>query len=185
MSTGIRTPSCVTLPTYILELMNVTLIGMSGVGKSYIGEKLASHFGYAFIDIDRILENKSGKSVQDILESLGEERFLLEEENEILKLSSLTNTVISPGGSVVYSDNAVKRIKELSKVVYLEAPANLIKERIDPSNRGIIGLKDRSFDEVYNERRAMYEKVADYTVSIEGKLPDAIVMEIADILELR
>ena len=50
--------------------MNITLIGMSGVGKSQIGKLLSEKLNYRFIDIDRIIENANGKKLQDILDSL-------------------------------------------------------------------------------------------------------------------
>ena len=40
---------------------------MSGVGKSFLGKKLAEQLGYQFTDIDRLLEERFHKPIQEIL----------------------------------------------------------------------------------------------------------------------
>ena len=84
--------------------MNITLIGMSGVGKSRIGRELAYKVGYNFIDIDEIIERSSGKKLQEMIDELGNEKFLKIEEKAILGIGRVDNSVISPGGSSIYSE---------------------------------------------------------------------------------
>ncbi len=147
------------------------------MGKSFLGKKLADELDYAFIDTDRLLEERFHKPIQDILDSLGNEGFLKEEEALLLGLTDVEDTVISPGGSVVYSPAAVRTLKQISSVVYLEAPATWVKERTNPAERGIVGLQHRSFDELYSERQKLYEAMADYTISVSEKEPNLIVAE--------
>lgn len=141
--------------------MNVTLIGMAGAGKSYVGERLAASLGFAFVDTDKRLEAKFGMPLQAILDRLGDEAFIKAEEAEILALADVERTVIAPGGSVIYSAAAMALLKRISKIVYLRVPAAVIEARIDPAGRGIVGLKGRTFGEVYKEREVLYEGVAD------------------------
>lgn len=48
-------------------------------------------------------------------------------------------SVIAPGGSVVYCENAMKHYKEIGTVVYLQTSYQTIKERIgDPKKRGVV-----------------------------------------------
>ena len=49
---------------------NLTLTGMMGVGKSTIGKILAKKLNYNFIDIDNLIENKEGSSINLIFKSL-------------------------------------------------------------------------------------------------------------------
>jgi len=78
--------------------MNITFIGMSGVGKSIIGKELAKRLNYKFLDIDELIEEKIGLKLQQIIDNSGEKRFLEIEKKTILGLGRLDNCVISPGG---------------------------------------------------------------------------------------
>ena len=153
--------------------MNVTLIGMSGVGKSGTGKILARKLGYAFVDVDRRLEAKARKPLQEILDVLGDDLFVGAETAEVLALAGIDRAVIAPGGSVVYSDDAMRFLKRVSRVVWLYAPVEAIEARIDPSGRGIVGLKARTFRELYAEREELYAKAADHVVAVRDVTEDA------------
>lgn len=42
--------------------------------------------------------------------------------------------VISPGGSIVYSNSAMKHLKNISKIIYLKTSLEIIKNRIMVDN---------------------------------------------------
>ncbi len=147
--------------------MNITLIGMAGVGKSYIGKKSAERLGYSFIDIDEVMEEQTGEKIQSMVSRLGDEKFLELEERIILELGIITDHVISPGGSIVYCDDAMNYLKKISVVVYLKDKFENIQERIlQRDNRGIVGSKDKKISEIYDEREELYEKYANITIDI-------------------
>jgi shikimate kinase len=145
--------------------LNISLIGMAGAGKSVIGRKLAEALHYKFIDIDERIENKFGLKLQEVLDQLGEQRFLEIEERTILELGPLNQTVISPGGSAIYSAKAMAFLKGCSVVVFLKAPFETIKKQISNlSSRGIVWKKRDDLKLLYEERRPLYETYADITI---------------------
>lgn len=148
--------------------MNITLIGMPGVGKSVVGERVAERLGLAFVDLDKLLERQHGKPLQRILDEAGEEGFLTLEEGAALGLESLENTLVSPGGSIVYSDRAMAHLRERSTVVFLDAPIGEIRARLTMEGRGIVRGGDRGLEAIYEERLPLYQKYAHVTVPIEG-----------------
>jgi shikimate kinase len=156
--------------------MNVTLIGMSGVGKSRIGKLLSKKLNYGFVDIDRIIEAAYGKKLQDIVNCLGDAKFLELEENAILGIGRVDCSVISPGGSSIYSVRAMVFLKGLSVVVFLDASLEEIQRRaVDFSERGIVGLKAKGLEKLFLERLPLYRRYADVTVDVTGLSDEAVV----------
>jgi len=150
--------------------MNITLIGMAGAGKSTIGKALSRHLNYTFIDVDRLITEKTGMPLQALIDKQGDSALTKFEEEAILGLGQMDNCIISPGGSVVYSEKAMEHLKEISKVVFLDAPFRSIVKRIpNARRRGIVGLRDRSLKELYEERLVLYYKYADFSIKLKGR----------------
>lgn len=160
--------------------MNITLIGMTGVGKSFIGQELAKGLNFGFVDVDERIEDRFHLKLQEIVDQLGEQRFLKVEEQAVLDLGPIDRSVISPGGSVVYSEKAMGFLRINSRVIFLDASFESIKKRIhNESTRGIIGLKGRKLKDLYQERTPLYRKYAEITVILPDYLDkDTVVKEI-------
>lgn len=150
--------------------MNITLIGMAGAGKSTIGKALAQRLDYTFIDIDCLIMDKAGMTLQELIDKQGDLTFIKFEEEAILKLENIEECIIAPGGSVVYSEKAMEHLQEVSKIIFLDAPFRSIVKRIrNTRNRGIVGLRDRSLKELFEERVILYKKYADFTIKIRER----------------
>jgi shikimate kinase len=163
--------------------MNITLIGMAGAGKSFIGEQLAAALHFDFVDTDTRMEERYALPLQSVLEALGDEQFIAAESVEVLSLGNIQETVIAPGGSVIYSPEAVTFLKSHSMVVYLAVPLELIEKRIDIHTRGIVGLATKTFAELYAERQAAYETIADVRIATEGMSVEEIIEQIMSTIE--
>ncbi|MCR4586040.1 MAG: hypothetical protein K5686_10000 [Lachnospiraceae bacterium] len=98
---------------------NIILIGMPASGKSTVGVILAKILGKSFIDTDLLIQNKAGTRLQDIIELKGIDSFLKYEEETLLGLN-VKDTVISTGGSAVYSAAAMKHLSEGGEVKHLQ-----------------------------------------------------------------
>jgi shikimate kinase len=156
--------------------MNITLIGMSGAGKSRIGKLLSKRLNYGFIEIDRIIEKDIDKKLQDIIDSLGDEEFLKLEEKAIMSIGKTRNSVISPGGSSIYSDRAMCFLKSISKIVFLNASLEEIKKRtVDFSERGIVGLKEKGLEKLFEERLPLYQRYTDMTIDPKNFNDETVV----------
>lgn len=163
-------------------MANITLIGMPGSGKSYIGKKLAENLGYTLVELDKVMEEEFKIPLQLILDKIGEKAFLeLQEKDAILHTNTQDSLVVSPGGSIVYSDGAMQHLKKVSKIIYLKTSLETIRKRIAETARGIVGLKARTLDELYNERALLYEKWADIQLDAERSVDD-IVKDIKNII---
>jgi shikimate kinase len=162
--------------------MNVTLIGMAGAGKSYIGKQVAQKMNLEFVDIDDVLEAQYGKSIQEILEEVGEQEYLEREARALVGATEgRDNLLVSPGGSVIYRDDAMEHIRTISKVVYLKVPYEIIEERKkDAPPRAVIGLGLKTLRELYDERHPLYEKNTDLVLEIGEMSNDEVIDAIAE-----
>ena len=68
-------------------MKNVTLIGMPGSGKSTVGVLLAKALGYAFLDVDLVIQHREGALLQDIIDTRGVDAFLDCEEQAVCSIS--------------------------------------------------------------------------------------------------
>ena len=143
---------------------NITLIGMPASGKSSVGVVLAKRLGKKFVDTDIVIQEKYGKLLKELIEEHGDEGFR-EIEDEVNAGLDLDNSIISPGGSVVYGEKAMQHLKEISVIIYLELSYTAIKSRLgDLRERGITLKEGQSLKDLYLERVPLYEKYADITV---------------------
>lgn len=150
--------------------MNITLIGMAGAGKSTIGRILAKRLSYTFIDVDHLIKENTGMPLQTLIDKQGDSALISFEEEAILSLGQVDRCVISPGGSVVYSEKAMEHLKKISKIIFLDTDFRSISRRLpNARKRGIVGLRDRSLKELFEERIVLYHKYADFSIKLRGK----------------
>lgn len=143
---------------------------MAGAGKSTIGRVLAKSLGYAFIDVDDLITENTGMLLQTLIDKEGDLALIKFEEEEIIRLGQINKCVISPGGSVIYSEKAMEHLKKISKIVFLDVPFRIIVKRLpNARKRGIVGLRDRSLKELCEERMILYQKYADFSIRLKGK----------------
>ena len=167
------------------QLDNVILIGMSGAGKSTLGVLLAKALGKHFVDTDILIQQHTGKLLQNIIDSEGVNRFL-EIEEAIVSSIDLHNCVIATGGSVVYSEAAMCHLKKHGITVYLSVDyAELSKRLANISDRGIVFKGKNDLHAVYLERLPLYSAYADITVECTGQGVEDSVAKITTTLKKR
>lgn len=162
-------------------MKNIVLIGMPGCGKSTVGVLLAKAMGFRFIDTDIVIQNRTGRLLQQIIDSDGLDAFCIEEERAIMSVEEQGNCVIATGGSAVYSRSAMLYLKQRGYVYYLSLPVEQVEKRINNiTTRGIAMRKGDSIVDVFRRRRQLYEEYADITVDCAGKSLEEIVAEICE-----
>lgn len=133
--------------------MKISLIGMSGNGKSYWSKKL-ENMGFKRFCCDDLIEERLVKELkisglsgtQDVAKWLGQpfdkqyqnsSKLYLQLETEIMnkvivileKSAYGENIVIDTTGSVIYiKENIMKRLAKLTKIIYLDTPSSVIEK---------------------------------------------------------
>jgi shikimate kinase len=163
-------------------MKNIILIGMPGAGKSTVGVILAKTLGMTFVDTDIAIQERTGRLLQEIIDTDGPAAFLKTEEETVLSLHCC-NSVIATGGSVVFSGKAMVHLKKDGVVVYLAISFDEMAKRLkNITTRGIVLFSGESLFDMYHERVPLYEKYADITVDCsEGEFEDIIGEVIGEI----
>ena len=137
---------------------NITLIGMPGAGKTTIGKELSFKMNKLFIDTDCVIEKKFDKKLHEIIKQKGNDIFLNIEEQTILNLQC-SNTIISTGGSVIYSEKAMQYLQKISTIIYLDVPLSTLYKRLNNlTERGVILKENQTLEDLFNERNILYKK---------------------------
>jgi shikimate kinase len=152
-------------------MKNIILIGMPAVGKSTIGSAIARKLGMKYIDTDDVIRKSCMATLPEIIEKHGSDKFLLIEDR-ILSQIETTKTVISTGGSAIYGENAMRKLKEGGIVLYLKISFEEISKRLKRmKSRGVVIREGQTLKDLYDERCALCEKYADVTVDMTDFTP--------------
>ncbi len=173
--------------------MNIILMGVKHSGKSTQGRIISEKLGLPFFDTDDVIQNLFGKSAREIYTESGEEGF---KEAEVCACSFIQKEVsetekkkaiIATGGGICCNEKAISLLKKDSLFVFLCVDEEVATERIlrevkIGSNGNLENLPayiakknphtledvQKIFSAFFSERQALYQKIADITVSVSS-----------------
>ncbi|MBR4158292.1 MAG: AAA family ATPase [Oscillospiraceae bacterium] len=160
-------------------MKNIVLIGMPGTGKSTVGVVLAKYMGYDYLDTDILLSRRQQRTLPQLIEAEGLERFLQLEGEAGLSIEC-SDTVIATGGSMVFSGDAMEHLRSGAVVVWLETPLEVLEARLSRTareDRGVAAPSDMSVREIYEQREPLYAKYADVRIRC-GEGVDGVVADV-------
>jgi shikimate kinase len=156
---------------------------MPGSGKSTLGKKLAKQLAYNWLDSDKLIENKTGKTISEIFKTNGENYFREIEKSILSELIVLNNTVISCGGGMPIFNNNGKTMLEHGFCIYLNAEIKLLADRIKEGKNKrpqFSGNDDENIlsnlETILEKREAIYLQ-ANIHIKIPEKNPNAFILE--------
>lgn len=164
-------------------MKNIVLIGFMGSGKTEVGRKLAERLGYTFIDTDKVIEDKAGKSVTDIFKEYGESYFRELEAKFVKNLSNIKGYVISTGGGIVVNRENILSFKKYGFLIcWLKASPETIYNRVkNQTHRPLINVENplNEIKRLLAIREGLYAE-ADISVDTNGMEAGKIVDIIVD-----
>ena len=164
-------------------MKNIVFIGMPASGKSTVGVVVAKRLGYKFVDTDLVIQEVEKRLLKEIIAEEGNEGFLRIEDRVNAEIQE-ERAVISPGGSVVYCENAMRHYKETGMIVYLHTSYETISNRLhNAKNRGVVLKDGQTLKDLYEERTALFERYADLTISEDGRDLEETIEEVLRVLE--
>ena len=163
---------------------NIILIGFMGCGKSSVGKLLSKVKEYHFIDTDQQIEQKEQRKVSQIFAQDGEDVFRELETScieELLQKEISIPIVVSVGGGLVLRDRNQDLLKKLGTIVYLDASAWTIYQRLKTDKTRPLLQGDNPKEKIealMNSRKAIYENISDIKIDVNFATMDEIVEKI-------
>jgi shikimate kinase len=152
-----------------------------GSGKTTIGKLIATRLNLPFRDTDQVIEEDSGKSVSEIFLEDGEDSFRAIEKSVLRKELLSDDTILALGGGAPMSIDAQSALRAIaSPVIYFDISLSSVAPRIGFNrDRPLLLNNPRGqWELLMQERRPIYESIADTVIDVNGKSEMDIVDEI-------
>jgi len=164
----------------------VVLVGLMGAGKSTVGALVAEKAGLTYVDVDRIIESRTGRTVRELWEQGGEAAYRKLESDVVLETLHRDDVVLAAPGGVVL-DPVVRSALEPAFVVWLRAePATLAARVHTDDHRPLLGEHPlQVFNEMRDARAGLYAQVADVVVDTDHRDAETVARQILDALAAR
>ena len=150
-----------------------------GVGKTTIGKLLSKEMDVEFIDLDKCIENRYRKTIQEIFAEKGEDKFRIIEREMLREVATFQNVLISTGGGTPCFFDNMDVMNRLGVTVYVKAPVKQLVSRLLASKNVRPILSNMSPQELkvfvtdhlaqreyyYNQAKLTYQ--TEYLVSVD------------------
>jgi shikimate kinase len=163
---------------------HVVLVGMMGSGKTTVGRLLAGRLGRPFFDSDEMIEARTGHTVAELFEAIGESGFRAEEAAALADgLADAVPAVIAAAGGTVLDPTNRRLIRQAATdgglVVWLHTDISVLAERVvSGTHRPLLADDPRSnLKRLFALREPLYAEVADLRVESDAP-PEVLVDEL-------
>lgn len=146
--------------------LKIFLIGFMGCGKTHWGRLLSQKLGVPFFDLDKQIEEKEGKTINELFAAEGEEYFrLLEKDVLHLVTESHESFVMATGGGTPCYYNTIDYMKKQGIVVWIYCTVDCLFNRLKEEKEKRPLIKDLTDDQLhsyivkkYADRKIYYEQ---------------------------
>ena len=164
---------------------HIVLVGMSGAGKTTVGEGAATALGRTFMDLDREIERRQGSTIAQIFAERGEYQFRQYEQKLTEELRGMEGMILSPGGGWITSPENVALLRPPARIIYLRVRPEIALKRMGPerSSRPMLFRPDPLMElrKLFEARRKAYE-AADYTVETDYQTVQEVINKVCELV---
>ncbi len=137
----------------------LVLIGMPGSGKTTIGKMVSNKLNCSFVDLDEYIREYEHFDTSLIVDDRYLKMFRNLESKCLQKINNYE--VVALGGGTILVEN-IRKFLINKTTVYLDVPIDILEKRIG-NDRPL--LKICSLENLYIERKHIYENLSDVTIS--------------------
>jgi shikimate kinase len=169
----------------------IALVGMMGTGKSTVAVRVAAALGWTCIDVDAVIESRSGRAISDIFAVDGEAAFRVLEADVVAEVlgeravagQQPIGCLVALGGGAVLTPSTRDRLADCDAVVWLHAEPAVLAGRLagDTSRPLLEGDPLARLAALAAEREDIYRRVATHDIDVAGLTLDEVVARVVDI----
>lgn len=126
----------------------IFLIGYMGVGKTTIGKMLSKELGLQFIDLDNFIESRFRKTIQEIFDKKGEDKFRIIEREMLRETTAFEDVLIATGGGTPCFYDNIDVMNKQGITIYLKASVDQLVSRLLSSKNSRPIIKGKSPEEL-------------------------------------
>lgn len=164
-------------------MRNMVLVGFMGSGKTTVGKLIAEKTGMTLLDMDSIIADRAGKSINEIFADEGETHFRTLERSLTQELAATEGNIISTGGGIVLNPQNITDFEKTGLVVCLLVDAETVLDRVkhDSSRPLLAGDKEAQIIQLLESRKTLYESII-HQIDTSGRpSPEPTAQEIIDL----
>ncbi|EGP0011983.1 shikimate kinase [Enterococcus faecium] len=159
-------------------MASILLIGFMGAGKTTIGKGLAQRLQKEYVDLDTKIEEHIQLSIAEYFHYYGENSFRKVESKVLRKLSN-EDKIIATGGGIVQCAANRQFLQTQPIVLYLEAEADCLIDRIQQDKTSIrplaLGKTREEIKALLAQRLSWYEESATLRINTTTETPEKII----------
>ncbi len=151
------------------DVSRIVLTGFMGAGKTTVGRRLAAQLGWEFVDLDTLIEQRTGLTVPQIFAEKGEPAFRRIESVALAVALGRKQIVLALGGGTpeLLTNRLLLEQTPGTLTVYLHAPLEVLVSRClaqqDGSERPVLANK-KELSQRFEARLPHYERLAGLTI---------------------
>jgi len=152
------------------RIMRIFLVGFMASGKSYLGRELALLTGLPFLDLDALIEQRSGLSIAAWFEQRGEDAFRKYEREQLRSVVEWPDLILACGGGTPCFYDNMEWMNQQGLTIYLEVPTELLFRRLskEKASRPLVAvLAEKELETWIQERlssRLPYYRMANMVI---------------------
>ncbi|MFQ5739760.1 MAG: 3-phosphoshikimate 1-carboxyvinyltransferase [Acidobacteriota bacterium] len=156
---------------------HVFLVGFMASGKSTVGRRLGKRMGLPFLDLDSLIEEEQGTSINDLFSTRGEAFFRHLETRMLARAVAGPPCLLALGGGAFSSDLNREMVLKSGVSVWLKVPLELARQRCLGDRHRPHAQDPAQLERLFRQRQKDYGQ-AHLHIEVERKSPRAISAEI-------
>jgi shikimate kinase len=115
--------------------MKIVLIGYRAAGKTTLGKLLSKRLGWPYLDVDRGIERRSGRTITQLYRERGDAHYRDVEGRVVADMCREDECVVAFGAGSLMREESRTAARKRAFVVYMQAPVEELWRRMEADPR--------------------------------------------------